>query len=88
VCADPACGSGINDLDHSVLAVGYGTDATGGDYWIVKNSWSTYWGVDGYIKMSRTNNNCGVATVCLTQATGEAAAADHDVVKSSPRFNS
>ena len=30
---DPACKSDLNDLDHSVLAVGYGTDADGGDYW-------------------------------------------------------
>lgn len=30
--------------------------------WIVRNNWSEYWGVDGYILMSSTNNNCGVAS--------------------------
>ena len=57
----PCLGNKPDDLDHQVLAVGYGT-LDGKDFYLVKNSWSTHWGNDGYVLMSRENNNCGVAT--------------------------
>ncbi|XP_067679038.1 digestive cysteine proteinase 1-like [Haliotis asinina] len=58
---EPACGSDPDSLDHSVLAVGYGV-MNNQAYWLIKNSWSTYWGNDGYFLIAQKDNNCGVAT--------------------------
>jgi len=51
-------GCGTN-LDHGVLAVGLNT-AEG--YYLVKNSWGSSWGDNGYLKISTSGNVCGITS--------------------------
>lgn len=55
------CKNGPMDVNHAVLAVGFGTDAQGMDYWLIKNSWGASWGDNGYFKLQRGVNMCGIA---------------------------
>jgi cathepsin L len=60
--ATAGCGT---NLDHGVLAVGYGVDGTT-LYWKVKNSWGATWGDKGFVRLERTESSsskgtCGIA---------------------------
>jgi len=60
------CKDGPQDVNHAVVAVGWGTDEdTGKDYYLVRNSWGTGFGIDGYFKIVRNKNMCGLA-VCAS----------------------
>jgi C1A family cysteine protease len=54
----PASSCGTS-LDHCVLIVGYDLPK---NYWIVRNSWATDWGIDGYIYLEYGHDTCGLAT--------------------------
>jgi cathepsin B len=44
---------------HAVKVVGWGSES-GVDYWLVANSWNTNWGLDGFFKIKRGSDACGI----------------------------
>ncbi|TXG63157.1 hypothetical protein EZV62_010151 [Acer yangbiense] len=45
---------------HAVKLIGWGTGADGDDYWLLANQWNKGWGDDGYFKIRRGTNECGI----------------------------
>ncbi|CAD7971150.1 unnamed protein product [Amoebophrya sp. A25] len=68
-----ACGAA--QIDHAVQVVALNQDElkaaeSGGSYWVVRNSWTTGWGEEGYIRLSTDENSClitGMATAASVE---------------------
>merc|ERR1712000_775260 len=44
---------------HAVAIYGFGVEG-GVDYWLVKNSWNEQWGDQGFFKIKKGSNECGI----------------------------
>ena len=61
VFTDTTCSPG--NSNHAVILVGYGNDSNGNQYYILKNSYGTSWGMNGYMYFRRNYNNmCEIAS--------------------------
>lgn len=58
MCNDPTVKG--KPIDHSITLTGFGTDATHGAYWLVKNSWSEKFANNGFIKVARGISCAGI----------------------------
>lgn len=73
VFSDPACPSGCQ-VEHVVVVAGYGTDPVHGDYYLIRNSWGTGWGENGYMRMARGGqakqlNTCSISCYAMYMKT-------------------
>lgn len=57
-------GKDNDDIDHDVEVVGWGEDKEEGKYWIIRNSWGTYWGEMGFFRLPRGVNHMQIESDC------------------------
>ncbi|RNA25138.1 cathepsin L [Brachionus plicatilis] len=62
IYSDTECKNKFKSLNHAVVLVGYGLEGNN-SYWLIRNSWGSNWGTQGYMRIAKGNDNlCGVAT--------------------------
>jgi len=54
----------MHDVDHDIEVTGWGETASGQKYWIARNSWGTYWGEGGWLKIARGVNQNSIESDC------------------------
>lgn len=69
-CNTSPCYNAITN--HAIALVGWGHDATEGDYWILRNSWGSSWGENGYMRISvnSAHVDCAVCYMVYTYISG------------------
>lgn len=54
----------LSEINHGVTGIGFGVSATGKEYWIVRNSWGTQWGENGYVRIAANEPDQGDSGIC------------------------
>jgi len=75
------CDQASPDINHAVVAVGYGVEEDGSKYWLVRNSWSPTWGEHGYIKLKRDDTKEQSCGTDVTPQDGTGCAGETEPVK-------